>query len=34
MDKIPELKQKVYDSLKNKSVADYVWSVAVAPQLG
>lgn len=34
MDKIPELKQKVYDSLKDKPIADYIWSVAVAPQLG
>ena len=33
MDRIPELKDKVYDVM-DKHLADYVWEVAVAPQLG
>ena len=33
MSRIPELKQKVYDRM-DKKYADYVWEVAVAPQLG
>ena len=33
MDRIPELKGKVYDVM-DKHLADYVWEVAVAPQLG
>ena len=33
MARIPELKSKVYDAMSQK-LADYVWEVAVAPQLG
>ena len=33
MSRIPELKRKVYDVMDNK-LADYIWEVAVAPQLG
>lgn len=33
MSRIPELKQKVYDRM-DKRYADYIWEVAVAPQLG
>ena len=33
MDRIPELKQKVYDVMDQR-LADYIWEVAVAPQLG
>lgn len=33
MSRIPELKQKVYDVM-DKRLADYIWEVAVAPQLG
>ena len=33
MDRIPELKQKVYDVM-DRRLADYIWEVAVAPQLG
>lgn len=33
MNRIPELKQKVYDVMDQR-LADYVWEVAVAPQLG
>lgn len=33
MSRIPELKGKVYDVMDQK-LADYVWEVAVAPQLG
>ena len=33
MSRIPELKSKVYDAMSQK-LADYVWEVAVAPQLG
>lgn len=34
MDKIPELKEKFYNKLNDQSIADYVWEIAVAPQLG
>ena len=34
MSKIPELKQKVYESCASQSIADYIWENAVAPQLG
>ena len=34
MSKIPELKQQVYERFENRSSANYVWEVAVAPQLG
>jgi DNA polymerase-3 subunit alpha len=34
MSKIPELKEQVYSRFENSSAADYVWEVAVAPQLG
>jgi DNA polymerase-3 subunit alpha len=34
MAKIPELKKQVYDKVNNPIVADYLWEVAVAPQLG
>ena len=33
MDRIPELKNKVYNVMSPK-LADYIWEVAVAPQLG
>ena len=33
MSRIPELKSKVYDAMSQK-LADYIWEVAVAPQLG
>ena len=33
MSRIPELKQKVYDRMDPK-YADYIWEIAVAPQLG
>lgn len=33
MSRIPELKQKVYDVMDQR-LADYIWEVAVAPQLG
>lgn len=33
MERIPELKGKVYDVM-DKRLADYIWEVAVAPQLG
>lgn len=33
MDRIPELKGKVYDVMDQR-LADYIWEVAVAPQLG
>ena len=33
MNRIPELKKKVYDAMDTK-LADYIWEVAVAPQLG
>ena len=34
MSKIPELKKQVYDKVDNNTAADYIWEVAVAPQLG
>jgi len=34
MSKIPELKEQVYGRFDNPAAADYVWEVAVAPQLG
>ena len=34
MSKIPELKEQVYSRFDNPAAADYVWEVAVAPQLG
>jgi DNA polymerase-3 subunit alpha len=34
MNKIPELKAQVYDKINNPQAADYIWEVAVAPQLG
>ena len=34
MSKIPELKQQVYNKMANPEVSDYIWEIAVAPQLG
>lgn len=34
MSKIPELKKQVYEKINNDKYADYIWEVAVAPQLG
>ena len=34
MSKIPELKQMVYERFENRASANYIWEVAVAPQLG
>lgn len=34
MSKIPELKKQVYDKMKNDNTADYIWEIAVRPQLG
>lgn len=34
MAKIPQLKEQVYSKFKNESAANYIWEVAVAPQLG
>lgn len=34
MSKIPDLKAQVYERFENRAAADYVWEVAVAPQLG
>ena len=34
MSKIPELKTQVYEKVNNPTIADYLWEVAVAPQLG
>lgn len=34
MSKIPELREQVYNKMQNNTVADYVWEVAVRPQLG
>ena len=34
MSKIPELRNQVYQKINNQVAADYVWEVAVAPQLG
>lgn len=34
MAKIPELKKQVYDKMQNNVIADYIWEIAVRPQLG
>ena len=34
MSKIPELMKQVYDKMQNDNIADYIWEVAVRPQLG
>lgn len=34
MNKIPELKEKVYENFDDKTSADYFWETAVQPQLG
>lgn len=34
MSRIPELREKVYNAIGDKVKADYVWDVAVRPQLG
>lgn len=34
MDKIPELKQQMYEKMESKHFADYVWDTAIAPTLG
>ena len=34
MSKIPELKKLVYDKMGDDSIANYVWEIAVRPQLG
>lgn len=34
MSKIPELRQQFYDKMQNDSAADYIWKIAVQPQLG
>ena len=34
MNKIPELRQQVYNKVQNNTIADYLWELAVAPQLG
>ena len=34
MSRIPELKEKFYKKLSDSNVADYIWELAVAPQLG
>ena len=34
MNKIPELKQQVYNKMQDNNIADYIWEIAVAPQLG
>ena len=34
MDKIPSLKKQVYEKVNDDIVADYIWEIAVAPQLG
>ena len=34
MAKIPELRKQVYDKMQNDVIADYVWEIAVRPQLG
>ena len=34
MNKIPELKEQVYNKLNNSKIADYLWETAIAPQLG
>lgn len=34
LSRIPELKEKVYNAVGDKAKADYIWEVAVRPQLG
>ena len=34
MSKIPDLRKQVYEKINNETAADYIWEVAVAPQLG
>lgn len=34
MKRIPKLRQKVYDAIGDEHKADYIWEVAVRPQLG
>ena len=34
MSKIPDLRKQVYEKINNDIAADYIWEVAVAPQLG
>ena len=34
MSKIPELRKQVYDKMQNDNIADYIWEIAVRPQLG
>lgn len=34
MSRIPELKEKVFNNINNKEWAQYIWEVAIAPQLG
>lgn len=34
MNKIPELRELVYSKVNNQIAAEYIWEVAVAPQLG
>ena len=34
MAKIPELRKQVYDKMQNDIIADYIWEIAVRPQLG
>ena len=34
MDKIPQLKELVYSKMGNENLANYIWTTAVAPQLG
>ena len=31
MNKIPELKEQVYNKLNNPKIADYLWETAIAP---
>lgn len=34
MSKIPSLRKQVYDKMNNDIIADYIWEIAVRPQLG
>ena len=34
MSKIPELRKQVYDKMQDNHIADYIWEIAVRPQLG
>ena len=34
MNKIPQLKEQVYEKMGGAGYADYIWETAVAPQLG